>query len=105
MKLDVKFYDTVIGKMNNAVLECGDDSVTVKCGDKVVELAYKEDYGEFCYRVRKRSKTVIVHSIVNFVCFVENEIRVNNGINYAGGLLERFIRACLYSKAQLASGK
>lgn len=105
MKLNIKFYDTVIGDMNEAILGYGDDGVSVVCADKAIKFRFVEDYGEFCYRIRKRSKTLLVHSKDNFMCFVENEIRVHNGINYAGGLLERFIRACLYSKAQLVSSK
>ena len=104
MKLNIKFYDTVVGDMNETVLSYDEDGVTVACDGKMIKLAFEEDYGEFCYRIRKRSKTVLVHSKENFKWFVESELRTKDGINYADGLLERFIRACIYSKAKLELG-
>lgn len=102
MKLNIKFYDTVVGDMNEAVLSYDEDGVSVDCDGKTIKLAFEEDYGEFCYRIRKQSKTVLVHSKENFKWFVESELRTKDGVNYADGLLERFIRACIYSKAKLA---
>ena len=66
MKLNIKFYDTVVGDMNEAVLSYDEDGVTVDCDGKTIKLIFEEDYGEFCYRIRKRSKMVLVHSKENF---------------------------------------
>ena len=55
MKLNIKFYDTVVGDMNDAVLGYDEDGVTVDCDGKTVKLAFEEDYGEFCYRILKTS--------------------------------------------------